>query len=82
MKTARGVAIQFHKTYFPDTDCDSNCRTIQTLEPILRQWGEQIREEAAKVAEHPYSDEVNALGPNEPQEVGDKIARAIRSIEI
>lgn len=38
-------------------------------------------EEAAKVAEHPYSDAVMAFGPDEPFAVGRKIAAAIRALK-
>lgn len=36
-------------------------------------------ERAAEIAENPYGDEVEALGSNEPAEVGRKIAKAIRA---
>lgn len=37
-------------------------------------------EEAAKVCENPYSDEVEAYGPDEPLTVGSKIAKALRAL--
>ena len=38
------------------------------------------REEAARIAENPYSDAVQVVGPEEPFAVGRKIAAAIRAL--
>lgn len=69
MKTAREIAIEFHKKHFPDIDCDSECAVITNLEPLLHSYAESIREECARVVDECH------YAPND-------LASAIRSIEI
>lgn len=52
----------------------------QALAVARREGAERFRERAALIAEHPYRDAVEAYGSDEPQEVGDKIAAAIRAL--
>ena len=43
-------------------------------------YGREERERAARLAESPYGDEVQAYGSEEPKAVGLKIAKAIRAL--
>lgn len=48
--------------------------------PRVEEVRREAFEEAAAIAEQPYSDAVMAFGPDEPFAVGRKIAAAIRSL--
>lgn len=78
MSTTREVAERIVATllYGPVTDYNSerNAAVTDAIDKALQ----DERERAARIAENPYSDEVEAFAGDEPKAVGTKIAVAIR----
>lgn len=48
---------------------------------FLRALVSQAYEEAARIAENPYGDEVQAMASDEPKAVGQKIGAALRTLK-
>lgn len=54
-------------------------RVAEAISAAERRGAEAEREECARLAEHPYGDEVQAIAGDEPKAVGLKVAAAIRA---
>lgn len=42
----------------------------------------QVKEACARLSNNPYGDEICAFGDDEPSQVGEKIAKAIRALDL